>query len=237
MPDDTGPLHKAVAVTTDFSVLLREIGVVALFCLLFFWPAAFKSLLNRAGIKTVPTPFGDIDVATTGDTVATLSRGLSDSVAELQKIQGTITNPTDKTDVANLATYLGQLQKQAQDTDTSLKANLVNQQVAAGQESSSVAKPAGWLFAGHVSDDKNPQWSGEGERNVPPGHSAAFAVGDTFAVTAAAYLRDDAPSGAHFGGKVVYVVPANAQVKVVADPQYSHAIAGGYFLWLKVQPQ
>jgi hypothetical protein len=235
MAEENGPLHEAVGYTKDFSVLLREICVVALFCLLFFWPAAFKSLLNRAGIKTVPTPFGDIDVASTSDSVATINRGLSDSVACLQEIQDKTKNATANCDIQQLKTYLQDLQQQAQSTDETLKTNLVQQQTAAAQASPATAKPTGWLFAGQV-DESKMHWSGEGPKNVPASLSPVWTINEKLTVTSSAYIHADAASGSHFAGNVIYVVPANSQVQVVADPQYSHAIAGGFFCWLKVQP-
>ena len=42
-------------------------------------------------------------------------------------------------------------------------------------------------------------------------------------------VRADAASGAHFGGKVIGVVPVNGQVQVISDPDYSTTIAGRYF--------
>ena len=56
-------LDDLVGTTTDVSVLLREACIVALFCMLFFAPDSFKSLLTRIGISKVSTVFGDIDVA------------------------------------------------------------------------------------------------------------------------------------------------------------------------------
>ncbi len=91
--NDKSLLHDLVGITTDVSVLLREICIVALFCLLFFAPVTFKSLLTRVGISKVPTLFGDIDVNGAAGTVATLNRGLSDTIERLQEIQSTFSDP------------------------------------------------------------------------------------------------------------------------------------------------
>jgi len=235
MAEENGLLHNLVGYTKDCSVLLREICIVALLCLLFFEPAKFGSLLYNAGITKVSTPFGEIDIASTGDSVAAINRGLTDSVACLQEIGAKIQKPTSNCDIQSLTTYLQDLQQQAQSTDETLKTNIVQQQTAAAQSSPTATKPAGWLFAGQV-DESKMHWSGEGPKNVPASLSPAWTINEKFTVPSPAYLREDAPAGNHFGGKVLYVVPANSQVQVVADAQYSHAIAGGYFCWLKVQP-
>jgi hypothetical protein len=233
--NDKGRLHDLVGITTDVSVLLREICIVALFCLLFFWPDTFRSLLTRVGISKVTTPIGEIDVNGAGGTVATLNRGLSDSIERLQEIQSTFSDPQAKHDLPGITDYLKKLQQEAEATDDKIKTDLVKQQATSEQTSPQSAKIPGWLLAGRV--DKNKQhWLGDGAKNVPAPLSPQLTVGEKFSVTTHAYLRADAPSGSHLGGKVIGVVPANGPVVVIAPPDYSSAIAGGYFCWVKVQP-
>ena len=106
---------------------------------------------------------------------------------------------------------------------------------AGGTVATLSAKIPGWLLAGHVDKDKL-HWSGDGAKNVAATLSPKSTEGEKVCVTTHAYLRADAPSGAHLGGKVIGVVPANGQVEVIALPDYSSAIATGYFCWVKVQP-
>ena len=133
VPDTPQPsrLHQLVEITTDISVLLRELCIVALFCLLFFSPGTFKSLLTGIGISKVSTVFGDIDVTEAGGTVATLNHGLADTVARLQQIQSTSTDPQAKEDLAQLTQSVQGLQQQAQTADDSLKTKIATQQTAA----------------------------------------------------------------------------------------------------------
>ena len=227
-------LHHFVDFTTDLFVLFREILIVTLFCLVLFAPGMFKSLLTHIGISKVPTPFGDIDVQDTGNTVAALNNGLSDSVARLQEIQGSTTDESKKHDLQNLASYLQGLQTKAQTTDQNIKNSLVSEQNAAQQSAPQTAESSGWMFLGHV-DPYKQQWSGEGAKNISPNISPALKDGQRFTTSATAYLHADAPSGGHFAGKVTGVIPAGTQVEVQGDPEYSSAIAGGYFLWAKVK--
>lgn len=231
---EKGRFHNFVNGTTDTFALLREIFVVMLFFLLLFWPTAFSTLLTRVGISKVPTPFGDIDVKDAGNTVSSLNRGLTDTVARLQTMQATTSDQKGKQDLKEVTDYLQDLQEQAQATDQSLKTNLASQQATLEKTSPQSEQLAGWLFLGRVADDKA-HWSPEGAKNVAPTLSPVLAVGQHFTVTAPVYLHDNAPSGTHFGGKVIGVVPAGGQVAVIAPPQYSHAIAGGAFLWVNVQ--
>jgi len=238
MPEDKSVLHNLVGYSKDASVLLRELCIVALCCLLFFKPCTLKTLLKNAGINTVPTPLGNInvdDIANAGSGVANISQGLSDGLALLQEIQSGKAAVPNKEALQNLSASLQTLQQQAQSTDESLKSTIAKQQAQAAQSFPQAAKQPGWLFAGHVDDTKT-QWSGEGAKNVPATLPPQFTMSQKFSVASTAYLREDAPSGGHFGGKVISVVPANQQVQVVGGPDYSHAIAGGYFVWLKVQP-
>jgi hypothetical protein len=131
--------------------------------------------------------------------------------------------------------YLNDLQQQAATTDATIKTALVAQQATLAQTSPQIAKIPGWLLAGHVQKDKA-HWFGDSIQNVPNSLSPMLTIGEKVNVASIAYLRADAPPGQHFAGKVIGVVPANAQVQVITNADYSNAIAGGYFLWVKVQP-
>jgi hypothetical protein len=236
MPNE-GPFHRFVALSTDVFVLLREMFIVGLFGLLLFAPGVFKTLLTRVGISTLTTPIGDINISQVkdaGNTVAGLNRGLTDSVARLQQIQGAIGDPKRRQDLQDVSNYLQTLQQQAQATDESIKTSLVTQQASAPQTAQQSAQVSGWLFLGHVDKDKQ-HWAGDGPKNVAPTLSPVLTVGQRFAVSAPAYLHQDAPPGSHFGGKVMGVVPVGTQVEVIARPEYSSAIAGGFFLWVNVR--
>jgi hypothetical protein len=234
---DEGPFHNFVGLTTDVLVLFREMFVVALCCLLLFAPTTFKTLLNRLGISKVPTPFGDIDVQDAGNTVSGLNRGLTDTIARLQQLQNTPNELERKQGIQAVSDYLQNLQQQAQATDDSIKTKLVTQQAALEQTSPQSTPTSGWIFLGQVGKDKvsgQLQWLGEGAKNVVATVSPALKPGDHFSVTAPVYLHDNAPSGGHFGGKVIGVIPTGGQVEVIASPELSPAIAGGSFLWVKV---
>jgi hypothetical protein len=224
-------LDDFVAMTTDVSVLLRELCIVALFCLLFFAPDTFKSLLTRIGISKVSTVFGDIDVSSTGGAVANLNHGLTQSIDRLQQIQATATDPQAKSDVGQVTDYLKSLQQQAQTVDDTLKTTVVNQQAAAEQASPHMAKPSGWLYLGNVSKDLA-HWSGDTSKNVVPANlSPQLTVAQKFGAASTAYLRDAAT-----GGKVIGIVRAGDQVQVAAAPTCTASIAGGDVCWVKVQP-
>jgi hypothetical protein len=230
MADNNGRLHDLVGFTTDFSVLLREICVVALFCLLFFWPDTFKTLLTRIGISKVSTVFGDIDVSETGGTVANLNRGLSDTITRLQQIQSS-SAPTSKTDIQGVTDVLKDLQQQAQTADESIKSTLVSQQAASGATTST--KVPGWIFIGSVDKDKQ-HWVGTS--TVPSTLSPNLTVGEKFNLTTATYLRATGPAANHAAGKVIGVVRASQQVDVIAPPVCQAEISGGFFCWVEVQP-
>ena len=233
--DEKKQLHNFVGVTTDVSVLLRELCVVALFGLLFFWPDTFKSRLTRLGISKLATPVGEIDINGAGGTVATLNRGLSDTIMRLQQIQTASKDPHISSELQKITTYLQSMQQEAATTDESIKTTLATQQTTQEQTSPQSANLPGWILAGHVGADKL-HWFGDSGQNVSNTLSPNFTVGEKFNVISHVYLRADAPSGAHFGGKAIGIVPANGQVQVISGPDYSNAIAGGYFLWVKVQP-
>jgi hypothetical protein len=229
-------INDLVGMTTNVSVLLREVAIVVVLCLLFFSPRLFDTMLARVGISKLSTPLGDIDISGAGNAVSTIDRGLSDSVERLQQIQNSLRDAQSKSDIGKVADYLQGLEQQAQTTDKTIKDEVLNRQTTLAQSSQQSTKTPGWLFVGHVDESKT-RWSGEGAKNIPSGLTPAqLTAGSKFSVSAAVYLRDDVPSGNHIAGKVVGVVPANGQVQVAEAPEYSSAIAGGYFCWVKVQP-
>jgi hypothetical protein len=224
-------LDDFVGITTDVSVLLKEICIVALFCMLFFAPDTFKSLLTRIGISKVSTVFGDIDVSTAGGTVSTLNHGLGESIDRLQQIQSTSSDPQAKNDVSKVTDYLKDLQQQAQSADETIKSSIVTQQAAAEQASPHLAKPPGWIYLGNVDKDQT-HWTGDTSKNVVPASlSPKLTAGQKFNVAVTAYLRDS-----NVKGKVIGVIRANDQVQVAATPVCTPSLSGGNVCWVKVQP-
>jgi len=221
-------LDDLVGTTTDLSVLLREVCIVVLFCLLFFAPDTFKTLLTRIGISKVSTVFGDIDVTQAGGTVATLNRGLKDSIDRLQQIQSTSSDPQAKTDVGKVTDYLKGLQQEADVADQTIKTTLVAQQAVTEQASPQSVKKSGWVFAGNYDKDKV-HWASDSL--IPTNLPTALTVNQQFGVTNTAYLRDN-----YQKGNVIGVVRKGAQVKVTAAPVCSTAITGGAFCWVQIQP-
>jgi hypothetical protein len=200
---------------------------------LFFWPDVFKARLTRLGVSKVTTPVGEIDINEAGGTVANVNRGLLDAITGLRRIQSN--DPRASSALQPIIGYLTSLQQQAATTDQTIKTTLVAQQATLQQTSPQSTKTPGWLLAGHVREDQA-QWFGDSIQNIPATVSPKLTMGEKVNVITTAYLRADAPPGQHFTGKVIGVVPENGQVQVISAPDYSDAIAGGYFLWVKVQP-
>jgi hypothetical protein len=145
-----------------------------------------------------------------------------------------VSDASSRNDIQNVVTYLQGPEQQAQSTDDTIKTTLVAQQAAAAKASPLTAKVSGWLLLGHVGPDKQ-QWAGKGPKSVATTLSPVITVGEQFAITSPAYLRESAPAEEHTKNKVVGVV-ASGQVKGTDPPAYTSAIAGGYYLWTKVQP-
>lgn len=229
-------IHNLVSLTTDISVLLRELAVVVLFVMLFFDPSAFKNLLVGIGISKVETPLGEIDLSQIGGKVSALNQGLSDGLDALKQVQSKLRDPAASGEVQTVIDSLQQLQQPAQEADTDIKSKMVAQQ-SARSGSAATTELVGWLLCGRV-DSSQQQWTGKlpGPIEKAP---LPLKVGDILTVTREAYLRADAPPGKRFeAGKILGVVPPPKQVRVVAVPdQYPETVAGTYLVWVKVQEQ
>jgi hypothetical protein len=97
----------------------------------------------------------------------------------------------------------------------------------------SVGSPiTGWIFVGHV-DATKAAWSQQPTTVANP--TPVFQAGDVLAINDDVYVRADTSGGGpHNQAPVVGVIRAGGKVRVVATPEYAHALRGGWFLWLKV---
>lgn len=229
-------MHNLVSLTTDISVLLREVAVVVLFVMLFFYPSAFKNLLVGIGINKVETPVGEIDLTQIGGNVSALNQGLSDGLDALKQVQSKLRDPAASGEIQTVIDSLQQLQQPAQDADTDIKSKVAAQQSARGGSATST-KLVGWLLCGRL-DSSQQQWTGKAPgpiEKVP----LPLKVGDILTVTKEAYLRADAPPGKRFeSGKIVGVVQPPGQVRVEEVPeQFPKTVAGTYLAWVRVQEQ
>jgi hypothetical protein len=123
------------------------------------------------------------------------------------------------------------LQNQADTADQTLRNSLLNQQQILKEVAPQALTPdtTGWLLLGQVDEEKQ-KWFGEGAKNAPSTLDPVIREGTRFTLPRTTYLYGDAATDHHFEGPILSALPAGTQVEVLAGPDYSDAIRGGYFI-------
>lgn len=231
----------------DLLGILRELALMSVFVLLFFFPAKANDILSNAGITKLETPFATWQqkVQSANDQGKIAAQSLSATVQSLQDVSSTLKaagdqskDPAVKQLVATSLQNLNGSLSAAQNADQSLRQTIVAQQTIL-QDTPSHAKnqsPTGWVYVGAVDDTKQ-QWQSGSPKFLPSG-TAVPQKGKPFsaALTEDVYLRGD-PNGERYNSApVLGAIRAGTTIQV-SDVGYSHSRLGGYFIWLKATAQ
>jgi hypothetical protein len=211
--------------------------------LFLFYTSLFKNFATNLGITKVDVAGVEVTLAQSGDQtkkaaeqVAQVKQQLDSVGEQLQQLKKDpkASNIGDK--VSSLTATVQTLQDQTETADQTLRSSLLNQQQILKEVAPQTPSPdtTGWLFLGQVNEEKQ-EWFGEGAKNAPSTLDPVIKQGTRFTLPRTAYLYGDAATGHHFEGSILSALPAGPQVEVLAGPDYSHAIRGGYFIWEKVK--
>jgi hypothetical protein len=232
-----------IDVTKDSATLLREIVIILLIVGLVFWTDYFREVAQKLGLKGVDVAgialsLDESQTATktaAGD-VSNLQQQVNQLASRLQSLQDAAKGTKLSSEVDSFVSLVTNLSDRTNAADQSLSSSLVKQQQVLNEASpaSSAAATIGWIFLGQVDESKT-AWGGEGARTISPSvDPAAIQKGTVITLENSTFLYGDAKSGHHFEGPVLSALPRGAQVSVLDNPDYSHAIRGGYFVWVKV---
>ena len=235
--------QSVIAVTKDVATLVREIVIVGVILLFFFWTSLFKNIASDMGITKIDVAGVELTLAQSGDQtkkaagqVAQVKQQLDSVGEQLKQLMKDAKAPEISAKVSSLSATVQTLQNQTDAADQTLKNSLLNQQQILKAVAPQAASPdtTGWLLLGQVDEEKR-AWFGDGAKNAPSTLDPVVKPGTRFTVPRAAYLYSDAASGRHFEGAILSALPAESLVEVLAGPDYSHAVRGGYFIWVKVK--
>jgi hypothetical protein len=239
------PLLKAFVDTCEQVFrLIRDAAIGLVFFLLILFPAYLNSRLVKAGFTKIEkggvTWEKQVEIANeqtkvAAATVSNTSEAIQDVSSELAQLASQSHDPHLKTALENsvkqLAGTLGNVQK----ADQSLQETVLTQQDLLSQTGkSSSNNQYGWLYVGEVDEDKQ-NWVQGSPKNILPA-SLPLTAGETVVASGLNYLRGDSPSKQHRDASVESVIRDRTRLKV-EDVDYSHAISGGWFVWLKVVAQ
>ena len=234
MSEFTDKAKDGVEVSKNLAILIREMVLVLLIVIAISSPARVVKIMTSLGV-TDWNAFGLKGSFAQATKVDDTVHQLQDTVGQIQSKLSAIQNKTDlpsgiKQDVQQLQATVTAAKQNVDDAQKSIQRDVVQEQkklTAAGF----VPPSQGWLYVGRVSEDKS-TWL-DGPKNVQA--VAPNPATNTWVTTTnAVVLRDPSSSaGNRAGGEIVAGVEPNSSLKVL-DTDYSHAKAGGNFLWLKV---
>jgi hypothetical protein len=240
-------VHDLVEVTKDIATLLREALIIFVIVGILFWSSFFERKARDLGITkfdaggmTIELAQAQNDTQKAATQVSAVQQQINDLSSQIQNSE----QPGKSGGKENLNALLAPLLRKTMDANESLTSSLLNQQqlsqkVAQNSGDGSTFKAApitGWVFLGQV-DEAKTAWSGEGAQTVSGSVSPRFHKGEIISLTRPTLLYGEAESGHHLEGGVIKALPQGAQLEVLSkNPDYSHAVRGGNFIWLKVEP-
>lgn len=210
----------------DVVAIVKESVILLVILVVLCFPRQTITALAKLGFGKIETPIGDIDTAEylkAAAAVEAARSGVTDAAAAVQAVLGTVegTARTQLTEVADgLRTTAASLNQPEQVLATAAK-----KQPLAGAEPTL----EGWMFVGHADEAKR-AWAPASEIVSAP--TPLFEPGQTVRVTKDVYLRGSSRTGDRNAGPVVGVVHAGEDVRVL-EVGYTHALRGGWFVWVR----
>jgi hypothetical protein len=210
--------------------VLREVLVLGFLIAVIGCPEDVREYAKRLGINKVPTPLGDVELAETRALATSLSASVQETADAAQTLkEASATVPASvRPRLESAAVRLRETSRQLAVGDSTVKETILK----LSREQPELAAKSGWLFAGHV-DESRASWTRGQPQNIAPA-GPRFRRGDDVTVTRATYLRAESDNPRHNVAPVMGVLPEGARVEV-DSVDYSHALRGGWFVWLKVR--
>jgi hypothetical protein len=192
-------------------------------------PQATGNYFKKLGFTTLKTPVGDVDltsVQAAAGGVDSARRAVTDAADALTTLSSGL--PAVARDrVTSVASGLNEAATQLQLPNQVLGSALRDQADDPGAAHARV----GWIYCGQVDESKQ-VWVPQGRSNLVQ-TPTAVKVGEVVTLTDDVYIRNDSGTAQKSAGAVVGVArPGNKAHVLSVD--YSPALSGGSFLWLRV---
>jgi len=240
-------INALLATTQSLFTVLRDVFLVMLFVFLLCFPTQLNSTLTKAGISQLN---GGIftwqqqaqQAATQSTSAAQANAAASDSLSDvksaLEDIASQSKDPAIKkqaTDAANLAA--GSITT-LDSANSSLARSVVTQENMAhsagpGTESTSSASASeGWVYVGKA-DPTHQHWTALPKPKIATA-SPAVTVGQTVTFSDNVFLRAEKTEHQTYNQAAILGAVRAGSTATIAGLEYSHARAGGDFVWIKV---
>jgi hypothetical protein len=225
----------------DVVSALRDSVLFLLFLLLLFSPTTIKERLAAAGFTKgsiggfeweAQIKSAAEQTKTVGQAVEQASDNYGKLIERLNALEKQASDATVKDTLKNIGNEAEASRAELTVADRALKRSLAEQQQIVAQISPSAVADSGWIFLGRATEDKT-AWSPGSPQTVAP-TTARPSAGTRLTMKDDAYLRGDGPSSARSSAPILGVAKVGQTVEVL-DIDFSHAKAGGWFVWAKVR--
>jgi hypothetical protein len=250
MAETKSGIERSIDVSQQVLRLLRDALLGLLVIMLIAFPSLLSKHLTKAGITKIgpegvtweaQVQAANKETKATAGTVANLTQALTDahqtvSQLEQQTSDSKISDPKLKAAVTQLSQQITGALDQVQRADSSLKQTVLTQQTLLAQSSATPAAAdaipkSGWIFVGQVDQDQRSWVTGSPVNIVPVPYP--LKVGQALTIAGENYLHADTDTKQHREGKILAVLRDGTQVHVLKT-DLSHAVAGGWFVWVQV---
>jgi hypothetical protein len=250
MAETKSGIERSIDISQQVLRLLRDALFGLLVILLIGFPTLLSKRLTDAGFTKIgpegvtweaQVQAANKETKATAGTVTNLTQALTDAHQTLTQIEqqtndSRINDPKLKASVTQLSQQITGALDQVQRADSSLKQTVLTQQTLLAQSATSpaaadVIPKSGWIFVGQVDQDQRSWVSGSPVNIVPVPYP--LRVGQALTIAGENYLHADSETAQHREGKIVAVLRDGTQVHVLKT-DLSHALAGGWFVWVQV---
>jgi hypothetical protein len=247
MPDNQSGMNAILATTQSLFTVLRDVFLVILFIFLLCFPTQLNSTLTKAGISQLN---GGIftwqqqaqQAAAQSTTAAQASAAASDSLSDVKSALDAIASqskdPAIKKQATDAATQAAGSITSLESANSSLARSVVTQEGMAhssgpGTESTTSASASqGWVFVGKA-DPTHQHWAAIPRPKIATA-SPAVTVGQVVTFSDDIFLRADKGQDQTFNQAAILGAVRAGNTATITALQFSHARAGGDFVWVKV---
>ena len=247
MPDNQSGMNAILATTQSLFTVLRDVFLVILFIFLLCFPTQLNSTLTKAGISQLN---GGIftwqqqaqQAAAQSTTAAQANAAASDSLSNVKSALDAIASqskdPAIKKQATDAANQAAGSITSLESANSSLARSVVTQEGMAhssgpGTESTTSASASqGWVFVGKA-DPTHQHWAAIPRPKIATA-SPAVTVGQVVTFSDDIFLRADKGQDQTFNQAAILGAVRAGNTATITALQFSHARAGGDFVWVKV---
>jgi len=219
--------------------LLREILIVCGILVLITSPTTIKETLTEAGIKSIAGVEFKDDLKKSEDEtkkvaneISVLKDSLDILTAMLDEAINQTTDSETKKELASIQSTIQTTTQKAYNLDDNLRSSLSRQEALINQfdKTANVEKQTGWIFLAKINEAKT-EWDVSIPKTILE-TDLPIESGDLLKISTDTYLRKDT-TGQKSTAEILSVVKKGETVEVI-KVDFSHARAGGWFMWAKV---